>query len=234
MKSKKRCLRFEFLLVISVLAIVPVVTHAFSLDVVAKVAVTSFDALTKAIPAQVTFDSAKGGWAINGLDGKERIILSKDFRSNNPDISLEFDAAPFVKAGLDAAKLPAGQYIYDGATGKITMPFKYGQDKFGAAAQKSVVETFKQIVKTHRALIGYHEKLDHYGIALGDGNMFEWAKDLRTNDKDMVFVLNPRPLIDAGVEPGKIKEWVFAKVPLKDKNGKPILLDKFLKPFNVK
>jgi len=234
MESKKISTMFKSLLVLSVLAMVPFVANAFNLDLVAKVAVTSFDALIKTIPDKVSFDSTKGGWTIQGLDSKDRIILSKDFSSKNPDISLELDAAPFVKAGLDVAKLPASQYIYDGVTGKITMPFTYGQAKFGAVAKKSLLETFKQIIKTHRPLIGYHEQLDHYGIALGDGNMFEWAKDMSTNDKDMVFVLNPQPLIDAGVNPAKMTEWLFAKVPLKDKDGKPILLDKFLKPFNVK
>jgi len=237
MKFRKISKWFIALLVIAILsipAILPTVTNAFSLDLVAKVAVTSFDALIKAIPDKVIFDSAKGGWAINGLDGKARIILSNDFSSNNPDIALEFDAAPFIKAGLDVTKLPAVQYIYDGAAGKITMPFKYGQAKFGAAAKKSALETFKEIVKNHRDLISYHEVLDHYGISLGDGNLFEWAKDMRTNDQDMVFVLNPKPLLDAGVDPVKITEWVFAKVEIKDKYGKPIKVDKFLKPFNVK
>ena len=234
MKSKKISILFKSLLVISILAILPFVTNAISLDLVAKVAVPSFDALLKAIPDKVTFDDAKGGWAIDGLDGKQRIILSKDFSSSNPDIALELDAAPFVKAGLDVAKLPAGQYIYDSATGKITMPFTYGQAKFGTAAKKSALETFKQIIKNHRDLIGYHEKLDHYGIALGNGNMIEWAKDMSTNNIDMVFVLNPQPFIDAGVDPAKITEWVFGKVELKDKDGKPMILDKFLKPFNVK
>jgi hypothetical protein len=234
MKLEKISVLWKALFVISILAMVPFVARALDLDLVAKVAVTSFDALTKAIPDKVAFDGAKGGWAITGLDGKERIIVSKDFSADTPNIIVEYDAAPFIKAGLDVAKLPSGQYNYDAATGKITMPYRYGKVKFAASAKKSALETFKQLIKAHRNLIGYHENLDHYGIALGDGNMFEWAKDMSTNDKDMVFVLNPQPLIDAGVNPAKVTEWVFAKVPLKDKDGKPIILDKFLKPFNVK
>ncbi|HEX3046641.1 MAG TPA: hypothetical protein VHY08_17935, partial [Bacillota bacterium] len=204
MKSKKISMLLKSLLVISILAMIPVVSKALSLDLVAKVAVTSFEALTKAIPDKVAFDSTKGGWAIVGLDSKERIILSKDFSANTPNITVEYDAAPFIKAGLDVAKLPSDQYNYDAATGKITMPYRYGKDKFAVSAKKSVLETFRQLIKTHRDLIGYHEKLDHYGIALGNGNMFEWAKDMSTNDKDMVFVLNPQPFIDAGVDPAKV------------------------------
>lgn len=223
---------------ISILLLLLVGVFAFSAcqatDLVAKVAVTSFDTMLKALPDKVSVDDAKGGWSINGPDGKERIILSKDFSSTQPDITVEFDAAPFIKAGLDASKLPTDKYTFDQSTGKITMPYEYGQEKFGAAAGNTAIDTFKEIVKTHRDLIGYHEKLDHYGIALGNGNMFEWAKDITTNDKDMVFVLNPQPLIDAGVDASKIEEWIFAKVEVKDKEGKKELVDKFLKPFNLK
>jgi hypothetical protein len=45
--------------------------------------------------------------------------------------------------------------------------------------------------------------------------------------------LNPQPFIDAGVKPDKVQGWIFAKVPVKDKNGKPEEVDKFLKPFNL-
>ncbi len=203
---------------------------AFSFDVVAKVAVTSFDALIKAMPDKVTFDSVKGGWELYRVDGKESILLN----SINPDISIEFDAEPFIKAGLDVAKLPVGQYVYDKSTGKITIPFTYGQRKLSAGAKKSALNTFKEMVRTRRDIIGYHQEGDHYRITLSNGNMLEWAKDLTSNNKDLVFIINPKPLIDAGVDTNKIKEWTFAKLPIMDRDGKPVLYDKFLKAFNVK
>jgi copper chaperone CopZ len=82
--------------------------------------------------------------------------------------------------------------------------------------------------------IGYHGALDHYGVSLGDGNLFEWAKDMSANDKDIVFVLNPAPFIAAGVDPNKVDGWAFAKVTVDDENDKPIEVDKLLKPFNLK
>jgi poly-D-alanine transfer protein DltD len=57
---------------------------------------------------------------------------------------------------------------------------------------------------------------------------------MSTNDKVIVFVLNPEPFIKAGVDPAKVQEWVFAKVEVKNKEGKKELVDKFLKPFNLK
>jgi hypothetical protein len=70
-------------------------------------------------------------------------------------------------------------------------------------------------------------------VNLGGGNLFEWAKDMGTNDKDIVFVLNPEPFIAAGVDPGKIRGWDFAKVTVDDANGKPVQVDKILKPFDL-
>lgn len=89
-------------------------------------------------------------------------------------------------------------------------------------------------MKFQRVRIGYHEALDHYGIKLGNGNMFEWAKNMATNDKDIVFVLNPEPFIAAGADPSRIDGWIFAKVETKDDKGKPILADRLLKPFNLR
>ncbi len=47
---------------------------------------------------------------------------------------------------------------------------------------------------------------------LGNGNMFEWAKDMQKNDKDIVFVLNPQPFIDAGVDPAKVHPCLFVNL----------------------
>lgn len=79
-----------------------------------------------------------------------------------------------------------------------------------------------------REKIGYHGEMDHYNIDFGGGNMFEWAKDIAANDKDIVFVLNPGPFIAAGVDVNNIEGWAFAKVKTMDGE-----IDKLLKPFNL-
>lgn len=220
-------------IVVFFIAALLILTGCEVTDLVAKVAVTSFDSLVKEVPDKVAFDDKKDGWAISGLDDKERAILSRDFSGGTPDIAVEFNAAPFIEAGLDVAKLPGDQYMYDESTGDITMPYEYGGDKFGAGAGKSALDLFKQIVKTHRSIIGYHEEGDHYKIDLGRGNLFGWAKDVSTNKADLVFVLNPKPLVDAGVDAAKIKEWIFTKLPVTDKDGKPAQVEVFMKAFNI-
>ena len=205
-----------------------------ALDVVGQASIISFDALLKIIPGQVSSDSSKEGWAINASDGQAKIILSKDFSRTQPDIWMEFDAVPFINAGLDVAKLPTDIYTYDLSNKHIILTAEYGQDQFEYNGEATAIDTFKEIIRTHRKILGYHENLEHFGIPLGNGNMFEFAKDIDKNDLDMVFALNPSSLLEAGVNPSKLEGWVVGKVEVMSKDGEKVLVDKFLKPFNLK
>jgi hypothetical protein len=212
-------------------------------DVVAKVANTSFKALAEASSGRVAWSEGERSWVLSSPAGDE-VSFASDFSRNNaaagadldkPDVEFSFDAAPFLAAGLDIAKLPKVEGMkYELEDGMLMYHFELGSDKFPPEAAKSIEGTFAEIVRTQRARIGYHEKLDHYGIKLGGGNMLEWAKDLSKNDKDLVFVLDPAPFAAAGVDPAKIKGWAFAKVETKDDSGKAIQVDKLLKPFDLR
>ncbi len=203
-------------------------------DVVGKVAVTSFESVITVDPAQVSFDEMNNGWALSSPGG-ERFVWGKDFSSvDKPDFMIELDATPFVEAGLDGEKLDKAMYLFNPSTNILMVHSEIGTDKLGASDTTKPMDTFKAIVTAYRDTIGYHEKLDHYGVKMGGGNMFEWAKDMNTNDIDMVFVLDPKALIDAGVDPTKVVDWKFAQVEVKDDAGKPIVVDKFLKPYNLK
>jgi len=201
-------------------------------DVVGKAAVTSFDAVINKLGDKVSLDETKKHWVLVSPTG-EKFEWSKDFSSDVSDASIEFDAEPFRAAGLNIEKLVSDQYVYDQPTDKIIMPYEIAQNKFSYSGDATALDTFKQIVETNRKIIGYHAALDHYGISLGNGNMFEWAKDMTKNDKDIVFVLNPVPFIDAGVDPSKVEGWVFAKVKVSGGKGKMIEVDKLLKPFDL-
>lgn len=197
-------------------------------DVVGQVSITSFEKILNL--SDVTTDDMYGGWSLNAPDKSARFIFSSDFKTSSPhDVMLEVDAQPFIDAGLDVAKLLAGTLV----DGKIMVGQELGDTAFPDSAKATALDSFKELVSLKRETIGYHEKLDHYGVDLGNGNKFEWAKDLSTNDKDIVFVLDPKMLIDAGVDPAKVTGWVFAKVEMKDASGQPVEVDKFLKPFEL-
>jgi len=197
-------------------------------DVIAKVSVTSFDSVLKL--SDITTDEMYGGWSLAAPDDTARFIFSSDFKTSSPhDVMIETDAQPFIDAGLDTSKLPAGMLV----DGMIMVGQDLGDTAFSDSAKATALASYEELVKLNRETIGYHEKLDHYGIDLGNGNKFEWAKDVSKNDKDIVFVLNPQVFIDAGVDPANVEGWVFAKVEMKDAAGKPISVDKFLKPFDL-
>jgi hypothetical protein len=218
------------LIILVVLATIALtsITACAQTDIIAKVSITSFDSVLKL--TDVTTDEMYGGWSLSAPDQSARFFFSSDFKGSSPhDVMIETDARPFIDAGLDTAKLPAGMYV----DGMIMVGQDLGDTAFPESAKATALASYKELVKLERETIGYHEKLDHYGIDLGNGNKFEWAKDMSKNDKDIVFVLDPQILIDAGVDPDKVVGWVFAKVEMKDDAGKPVSVDKFLKPFDL-
>lgn len=217
-----------------------------SLDVVGKHSITAFDEILKTIPDKVQADELNAGWSLSAPDDSVRFIWSEDY-SKAPlhDVMLEFDAQPFLNAGLDPEKLPDNYAFYEGeAMGGMGSEMLMvgtklgGNDKVSGTA--TALSAYELIVNKYRSSVNYHTSLDHYGVKLGDGNMFEWAKDMKTNgyddsdqDKDIVFVLNPEPLIASGVDPEKVDGWAYAQVQV-DENGKTEQVWKLLKPFNLK
>ena len=199
-------------------------------DVVGNFAKTSFAEVLEAIPDRVFEDNLHVGWSLISPDETERFFWSKDYsKSSLYDVMIEFDDTPFLNAGLDVSKLPEGTVVDE----KIILGTNLGNDKITYDGDVTPEASFNKIVELYRSSIGYHEKLDHYNVDLGNGNKFEWAKDMSTNDKDIVFVVNPEIFIAAGVDPAKVEGWKYASVQMKDSTGKTIEVMKFLKPFNL-
>ncbi|SHI79296.1 hypothetical protein [Parasporobacterium paucivorans] len=224
--------------VIAVLVGVILKTAGGSLDVVGEESAISFENVLNTIPGNVSQDEMNGGFSLKAPDGSVRFIWSEDY-SSSPlhDVMLELDAKPFVDAGLDAGKLPENYSFYEGM---LMVGTKYGEDALSYSGEPTPLAAYENIVKKYRSKIGFHTALDHFNVNIGDGNLFEWAKDFSTNsttgenqDKDIVFVLNPEPLIAAGVDPEKVEGWVYAQVTV-DINGKSTNVWKFLKLFNLK
>jgi hypothetical protein len=201
------------------------------LDVVGRDSVVSFQAMLEKIPGGAGADGEAGGWSLTAPDKSARFIWSRDYRESPLyDAMIVFDAKPFVEAGLDPAMLPENIPVIGG---NIVVGTKLGNEALSYKGEATPIASFEQIVSLKRGSINYHGALDHYGVNLSGGNLFEWAKDMDKNDKDIVFVLNPEPFIAAGADPAKIEGWVFTKVPVDDENGRPTEADKILKPFDL-
>jgi hypothetical protein len=216
---------FKTLAPLSIAAALVVALAACSwLDVVQKDAVRAFGEILNTLPAD---EYEPHRWKITAPDGEAWFIF------DGAGMAMVVNAAPFIAAGLDISKLEnAGENGFSPGTDSI----RFSVDGFEGAGQDvkdAALDQFAADVKAFRKNLGYHAALDHYNIDFGGGNMFEWAKDLAANDKDIVFVLNPEPLVSAGLDPGNVEGWAFAKVSV-EIDGKPVEVDKLLKPFDLK
>jgi hypothetical protein len=204
------------------LAIATIFAACSELDVVGKDSVRAFGEILGALPSE---GGEEGIHYLVAPDGEARFSWGEE------GASIAVNDAPFVDAGLDLSKLQ------NAGDGEIVFAADYGLSIVGST---DPAEAFSQLVDGHRDILNYHTTLDHYGAKLGGGNMFEWAKDMKTNgyddsaqDKDIVFVLNPEPIIAAGADPERIAGWTYAQVPIEE-NGKTTQVWKLLKPFDLK
>jgi len=194
-----------------------------SLDVVQKDAVRAFDEVMGALPAE---EYEPNRWKLTAPDG------AAWFAFDNMSMDMVVDAAPFVAAGADLSKLEsAGEHNIN--PGRDSIYFSSpGFDMLNQNVKATAIRQFEYDIGALRKYLGYHAEMDHYNIDL-DGAMFEWAKDMKSNDKDIVFVLDPEPLIAAGVDPENVDGWAYAQVPVMQ-DGKEVQVYKFLKPFDLR
>jgi hypothetical protein len=222
---KKKQIIILFLLIMTI-----ILASCSKLDVIGNKSISSFKEVLDAMPDRITADKVNGGWSLTAPDNSAKFFWSMDFsKSKLYDAMLEFDAKPFIDAGLDINKLPDGMASGD----KLVVGAELSSESITYDGEATPLASYEKIVELKRDSIGYHAALDHFGVDLAGGNMFEWAKDIGMNDKDIVFVLNPQVFIDAGVDPEKVEGWIFAKVETMDMKGKKVEVDKFLKPFNI-
>lgn len=198
------------------------------LDEEGEKAMASFDAIGGKLALES--DAVSGGWILNAPDGSARFFYSSDTKTTVPqDVFIELDATPFINAGLDTTKLPSGVFV----DGKILIGQSLIDQTNTQAVKDSASDSLREILAKNDGILGYHESLDHFGITVSEGFVFEWAQDMATNDKDIVFVLDPAMFVEAGVAPDQIEGWVFAKVEVMDADMKMVEVEKLLKPFDL-
>ena len=221
---KKHTKRWIGLALAGALLAAVLLTGCAAADVVLKYSPGSLDALLKAFPSIVTDNTAKDHYYYLTVDGAATLKISHDYdMTGAEDIVMETALKPFTDAGLAPAKLGEG-YRVDGD--KLLLTADYGK---GTGKKETVTDALFESVKANRTVLTYHQALDHYGVKLAKGK-FEWAKDYKTNDKDIVFVIAAKPLADLGVDVQHVDGWVFKTI--QDTDGSNV--DVLLKPYDLK
>jgi len=212
-------------IIISVIAVIGVIALTVTylngnFDVVKDASVNSFNDLVISGLDKKRDDSS---WIITMPDKTSNLILKTD--KNVTTVTLSLDATPFLKAGLDANKLPAYMTVNEN---KLYITSIYGSKKLKNSSI-AIDNIFNNIVTAYRDKLSYHNALGHFGLAVEDGNAFEFAKDINKNDKDIVIALNPKTLEAASVDLSKVEGYITADVKMD--NGKSV--KKLLKVFNI-
>ena len=199
------------------------------LDVIGDYSVTDFGKMLTAA-GDLASDEDAVGWSVSAPDGEARFLWSGDFsKTAGNDVVVELSAQPFLDAGLDPSKLPEHIKL-EGET--LVFSAELG-DKAPAGGETTAVAAYEQIVDQSRSHLSYHAPMGHYGIMVGEGAVLEWAQDLATNSKDLVFALDPAPFLEAGVDPAKLTGWTLAKVDTMESHSKTVQVDKLLKFFDL-
>ncbi len=167
-------------------------------DVILKYSRESLDKLIGQFP-DVTSET-DNGYAIS-VDDETVLQISSDFSAGTDDIVFSTPIKPFTYAGMDVSKLGEGLSADDNT---LYITTDYGDaDKADSAA-----DALFAAAAAKRDALSYHTALDHYGFDLTAGK-FEYAKDYKTNDKDIVFVLKSGAIADSGANINNIQGWAF-------------------------
>lgn len=180
-------------------------------DSVASSAKASLSAIVKAFPDLTGEDNVY--FALSAPGSKATLAVGKDpSQTADEDFLLITPLKPFTEAGLTIDKLGEG-YMVNVNNLMVYTSFEH------ASAKKSFVEALFERIGADRSILTYDEDTGRYVVSLGNAR-FEFAKDYKTNEKDLVFVLTAAPLLSAGVDAQKLEGWSLEK----DGNGADVLV----------
>ena len=200
------------------------------LDIIGNSSVVAFDALINSSPS-VAADDVNGGWKLTMPDDSTSFFWSSDFsKSKVHDVAIIFDPEPFINAGLDITKLPADMVLGDALiTGN-----NYTDEAPVYKGEITPIASYEQILLLKPEMIGYHDTAHHYMLHFGNGNMIMFARDIDTNEKGIVFMLNPEPFINSGVDINNVEGWDYGSYETMTTDGKKIMVERFVKSFDLR
>ena len=193
-----------------------------SLDVIGNDSIDKFNELLHMDTKAITIKNEKKKYQLSTHDG------SASLEWGGKIISMRFDSEPFIQAGLSMSSLP--ETMVDGD--QIVIEVSVAEVK-EIGNKEGIMPSFESIVEANRGAIGFHQSMGHYGYDFGNGNAFEWAQDFKSNDKDIVFVLNPEPFINAGADIVAIEGFNYAEVEVMEETGEMVMAYKLLKPVDL-
>ena len=195
-------------------------------------ALKAFNAIVKEYPKNKGFHSALQHWGFK-LPTGDKFEWTKDTSANKVDFAMVIAADPLIKAGLDVTKLDANKWVYKPAAleegvnqpNRLIKPYNASDKKQMSNGSE---DALRRILKQDPMLIKYNKEEKHFMLMLGDGSQVHWAETLGKTTEDMEFVLNPEPLIKAGLDVNKLEGsgWKLEKAGKDDMGAFNVVLVK--------
>ncbi len=179
---------------ITIIALTLILSACSPLNAEQRDAVRAFGDLLSVLPPEGDGRSDSGLWRITAPDG------SAWFEWTNQEVVAGVDPRPFISAGLDS--------VLDADTPTLIF-IAPGFNMLNMGVQPTPLRQFEKDAGFLRDRIGYDAQTDRYSIDLGEGNRFEWARDMQTNANDIVFSLNWWVFLAPGEAPNAVEGWEY-------------------------
>ncbi len=188
------------------LALALLLSGCYPLDAERRDAVRAFGEVLEALPPEGDGRADSGYWSITAPDGSAR------FEWDNQNIDMFVDTRAFNVPGREGIDFATGLIFFAPAFNMLNM-----------GVQPTAIRQFEKDAGFVRDYIAYDAQTDRYGIELSGGqSRFEWARDMETNENDIVFALYANSLIAQGLDPLQVEGWEYDRAA-----------ERFIKTFNL-
>ncbi|WP_017413535.1 hypothetical protein [Clostridium tunisiense] len=165
----------------------------------------------------VGFHAELSHWGLK-LSSGEKFEWTKDTAANEIDFAMVIPADTFTKAGVDVNKIDAKELVFKPAASEggmetpnlLVRPYDLSDKKQNSNGAE---DAFKRLLKFDQVPVSYDSAAKNYVLNLGDGYKVHWTEELGQNPSDIIFTIKAEPLIQAGLDVGKISKegWKYNK-----------------------
>ena len=181
-----------------------------SLDVIGRDSAESFGQLLEIMNDYVAFNEQRGRYELSSPDGSALFCWNASFSDKDEfDFMIYIKADVFISAGMNIENLPSG-FIYE--DGWLITGTKAASGPSADSYAESPEDSYRLILDFSRESLSFHYEGGHFSLNTGADNSFEWAKDLNENENAVIFMLDPKPFSDAGINTGQISGWELKTV----------------------
>ena len=201
------------------------------LDVIGNDSISAFEEMLNYYENNISYNSNYNTFELVSPDNSTILGWCADYSVGYQNgLIISVDASVFLKAGLNESKLPDNIIIDDD---RLIFGVNYNFVQISSTELQMPLQAYKLILGENRYNLSFHSMGDHFSLKVGEGNSFEWAKDMLSNESDIVFMLDPQILTNADADITKIQGWELRTISVHSRMTM-IQTEKLVKSFNIK